>query len=547
MSPTRTRTPLSLLLALAPACGSANVSDGPDSASESGTADATATTTDAPTTTATTGPVEPEWTPTLVGGGLEIDWVEANQGIGVAIGRDGDGVPGDMRSSYLMQGRITLIRAFWKELPADWIPRKIEGRLIITYADGTEKVLTKNVVVEGESFVGNLKQSFFWGLKAEEVIPGMRYRIEMWETEEGHALLPEPLPVGAVPPTLPHDEGTAFVGIEDSDQKLKVTLVPFHYNDGMGCNTVPDTSEETMKLFTDYMFMMNPIDELQFTMHAPIEWNEPLSDFNELNQFMSGLRSDEQAPPNMYYYGLVDVCAGGLGGAGGKAYGIPVGGGKQDAWQRVSSGLSSDPVWSAETFVHEVGHSQGRYHVHCNGDEGGPDWSYPHDNGEIGEWGFGVINFQLYHPTVHRDYMTYCHPVWASTWGWNKVYPTIKQLSSWDLEGAPADDGPVGSLLVGSIYPNGEETWITVPGALTPEQRSAVHSVEFYEGGELVAAEAAAYLPQPDGDVVNVVAPLPAGFDRVTEIVRVAGDKRTKTQAKKIGLHHAPKSVTAAP
>jgi hypothetical protein len=28
-----------------------------------------------------------------------------------------------------------------------------------------------------------------------------------------------------------------------------------------------------MQLFKDQMYMMNPLDTLDFTMHAPIDWN----------------------------------------------------------------------------------------------------------------------------------------------------------------------------------------------------------------------------------------------------------------------------------
>lgn len=495
-------------------------------------------------TTGTTG--EPVWQPIPARGGLEIDYIEANQGVGVKIGADGAGVGGSDRTAYLLRNRLTLVRAFWKKLPADWTPRKIEGRLIVTYNDDTEKVLRSKPLVEGDAFVGNLDRSFYWGLQAEEVVPGMRFRVELWELAEGVAdTLPEP----AVPAQLPVDGSTAPIGIENSDQVLKITLVPFHYNNG-ACNTQPDMSEKTMKLFTDQMYMMNPIDTLEVTIHEPIVWTEELTDFNELNLFMSGLREDEGAEPERYYYGYVDVCSGGLGGAGGKALGIPQNARMEDAWQRVSSGLSTkDFEYAAETFVHEVGHSQGRFHVKCKG-EAGTDTEYPKDrpNGEIGEWGFGVINFSLYHPTVHRDYMTYCHPVWVSTYGWNKTYPNIKELSSWDDEGAPVPDPalPLGSLLVGSIYPSGRTDWITVTGAVAPEQLSAVHGVEFEISGKTVH-QPGAWQPQPDGDIVNLVVPLPAGFDDASKITRIAGPDRFAVDPAKISRHHRARPVTAAP
>jgi hypothetical protein len=533
-----------LALVLVPACGddTGAGTDGPGTAVTA--TEPPGTTTDdetetAPTTTDSAVPFEPM--PAL--GGIELEWVEANQGIGVAIGRDGAGVGGSDRTSYLLHNRLTLVRAFWRKLPDDWVPRKIEARLIVSgYPDG-EKVFKHTALVEGDSFVGNLDKSFYWGLMPDEVIAGLKYRIELWETEGGYALLDTPPAPGANPPNLPLS-GNAFVGIEDSYQSMKVTIVPYHYNFG-GCNTTPDLSEGTMKKFETFMFMMNPIEKLEITIHEPIVWDGELTQFGQLNQFMVDLRQQDGAPPEMYYFGYVDVCSGGLGGAGGQAIDIPSTTLKTDAWKRISSGLSlpNNTDYAAETFVHEVGHSQGRYHIACSG-EAGTDNSYPHQGGDIGEWGFGIVNFKLYHPTIHKDYMTYCHPVWASTFGWNKVYPVIKQLSSWEMAGAPApDDDDKGAILLGMIYPDGTESWITTPGAIDRDNLSAVQSVEFYAGGEQLAVHAAEVRPQPDSDVINIVAELPEGFDDVTQIARRDGDRRTVTEARAIKIAHKYRSL----
>jgi len=536
MTLTSTRLASTTLLALLCfACGDDKAALDTGGEETGGTTAATGGTTAASTDPTTGEPVPEPFVPYPVRGGLEIDWVEANQGVGVAIGRDGAGVDGTERTSYLLQRRVTLVRAFWKAPPADWTPRKIEGRLTVLYPDGTELVQSSKPMVEGESFIGDLKRSFYWGLMDTQVVPGLKYRVELFETEAGY----EDLLEGANPPRMPY-AGDAPVGIENSDQVMKVTIVPFNYDSGSGCKTTPDTSEATMKLFYDKMFMMNPLDKLEITMHDPIEWTTPLTDFDQLNSFLSQLRGDENAELERYYYGLVDVCSGGLGGAGGKAYGIPQGGKPSDAWLRVSSGLSlvKNVEFSSDTFVHEVEHSQGRYHVLCSGGEGGPDINYPWPKGEIHDWGFGVIDFGLRHPTVNKDYMTYCQPVWASSWGWNKVYPVIKSLSSFDNAGAPApDELGIGSLLVGSLYPDGHVNWFTTRGGVEPEQLSAIHSVEFTIAGESVH-QPTAYLPQPDGDVVLLATPLPERWDEVTAITRIAGAERFVVPRAAIAEHH---------
>ncbi len=473
--------------------------------------------------------------------GLHIDWVEANQGVGVPIGLDGAWVGPSERLARLLQNRITLIRAFWV-LEPDFEPREIEGHLVLTWPDGTTDRLVDTKMIDDDAFIGSLERVFYWGIEAERTKPGLKYAVELYEHDPAYA---EGAPAEA--PYFPAEGEPQLVGIEASYQLIKVTVVPFNYNDGDNCVTEPDTSEETMQRFQDLMFMMNPIDRLDFTLHESVDWNTPLDSFGQLNSYLSDLRFDEGAAPDMYYYGLVDVCSGGLGGAGGQAFGIPDEPAIDLAYQRVSSGLSLDPDWSAETFVHEVGHNQGRYHVACSGDEGGPDPSYPHQGGDVGEWGFGVIDFQLRHPTAHKDYMTYCHPVWVGTWGWNKVQPFVEALSMWDRNfpgaGAPADPYS-GSVLVGTIAPSGVETWITVPGALPSavdeaggEQLTTL-SFAFADGRVLDSTARVRRLP--DTLDRQVLARLPDAFEDVVAIARLdEGVTREVPRARIHEGHHA--------
>jgi len=460
--------------------------------------------------------------------GIQIDFVEANQGVGVRIGEDGGAVLGADRTSALLANRVLLVRALWT-LADDWEPREIEAVLTLHHADGETEELSDRKLVDGPAFLGSLGRAFFWGIEAEKSQPGLEYSVALYEVDVSADEAPVPDP----PPLLPADGSLAPVGVEDSYQLMKIVLVPFHYDDGGACVTTPDTSEATMQLFHDLMFMMNPLDRLDIEMHEPVEWDQPLEDFNELNTLMAGMREDEGALPEVYYYGLVDVCAGELGGFGGYAYGIPDDPVNPDnAWQRVSSGLSlrSNPEFSAETFVHEVGHCQGRRHVTCTGDEAGPDVSYPIPGGDVGEWGFGVVDFLLRHPTATKDYMTYCHPVWASTYGWNKTFPVIQGLSEWDADfpGAPGGGSPATSgetLLVGVILPSGRETWTTVRGAMpTTGLRSTRLEFEHTMGTTMVEGRVQAL---PDSAAVRIVAPLPVALSEVSAVWRADLGQRT--------------------
>jgi hypothetical protein len=72
-----------------------------------------------------------------------------------------------------------------------------------------------------------------------------------------------------------------------------------------------------------------------------------------------------------------------------------------------------------------------------------------------------------------------------------------------------------------------------------------VHSVEFKIDGETVQ-QPAAFLTQPEGDVVNVVTAVPDRWDNVTEMIRIAGPKRIGVPIAKIRQHHRPKPISAA-
>lgn len=472
-------------------------------------------------------------------GGIVIDYIEANQGIGVRIGADGEWVGAEGRTAPLAANRLSLVRVFWA-VPDDWTPREIEGRATFYLPDGTTVTSSETKMVEGDSFVGSLNETFNFGLQAKDAVPGVGYSVALYEVDEAFAD-----PSVTEPPRLPANEESVLVGVEDSYQKLKVVLVPFTYNNGAGCVTEPDLTDETMQLYADKIFQMNPIDTLEFEIHETLSWDTELASLGEINQLLAGLRFDEGAPPETYYYGHIDVCAGGVDGAAGLANGIPVDPTMDNAFQRVSSGVSFDPELSAETFVHEVGHSQGRRHIACDG-EGGVDITYPEEGGAIGEWGFGVIDFALRHPTVTKDYMTYCTPTWVSNFGWNKVWPTIEILSSWDAE-APADTAPNpygdGSVLVGLILKDGKEIWSTVPGGVPAQQLTDAMQVEFSIGGGRVALHNTRVEQLPDSDDLLVVTPLPKGFDAVDQMARVVGPQRFEIVKSSVSVKHHMRTV----
>lgn len=478
-------------------------------------------------------------------GGLVINRVEANSGVAVPIGKDGQGVDGSGRNAYLPARRDTLIRAY-VDVPDDWVGREIEGRLRLQ-GGGVDKELSMKAMIVADSRDADLASTFYWGVEAADVVPGLTYSVSLWETAPGQEELPE----GETPPIAPL-AGPAFVGIEDAVAKMRVVLVPVDYQFGE-CSAVID-GEHWGPIFAQALQQQNAVEELDLQIHAPYKVQYDLKTFNGLSKLvseMSQLRSAEQADPSVYYYGYFDNCGACIGSDGSLMSGCTVGlaaditgASKSDAWGRAAAGqLKAAPE---ETFVHEIGHTQGRRHIECpGGNAAGTDPSFPYPGGKINVWGFGIRDFRLRHPTSNVDYMTYCGPNWVSDWQWNATYNRIKTLTSWDMAGQTAPEGD--GLLIGAID-DGQQIWWTAPGTLADDEpRSATHSIDFVfaDGAAPVAAKVSR---RSEGGTLNVVAPLPAGFDAraLQALVLRAPEGTSDVRVDDVRWLHRPDRISAA-
>lgn len=464
----------------------------------------------------TTGGDEPTtgepFAPIMARGDVRIARVEANPGVAVPIGLDGLEVGGSDRNGYIPRGRDTMIRAY-VDVPDGWTARPLEARLVLS-GGGVDTTMTQTLMISDDSRDAVIESGFYFGVKAEQMVPGLRYQISLWETAPGQEALPEP----AVPATAPLT-GSALVGVESKTAAMRVVLVPVDYSNG-GCSKVVD-GEAHRAAFETALFQENPIQSLELEVHAPFKVTYDMKTFGGLSKLvgeMSQLRTDEGADDNVYYFGLFDSCGACIGGdgiQGGCTVGLAAditGPDRGDARFRAAAGQLTDGAES--TFVHEIGHTQGRQHIYCAGagvQAAGTDPSYPHEDGRIGVWGFGIRDFKLRHPTVNSDYMSYCGKTWVSDWQWTATYKRIVTLSAWDTSDAVAPAG--GGVLIGAVDPDGQQLWWTGPGDLSgARELSGTHSVvfEFADGEVEAPAQVSVRAHYPTR---NIVARLPVGFD----------------------------------
>lgn len=433
--------------------------------------------------------------------GIRITEVYADHGVSVPIVLDGEWVDGNGRNAELVSDRTTMIRGFW-ELDPDFEPRTIEGRLTITLGDGSTETASRFAEVSGPSHPNDLDTNMYFILPGEFIDTSTQFQLELFETQEGYRDLPEPEQY-----QYPPEPG--FIGVEGSDMALEVVIVPIDHDIGAQCPEPPEITDDELQYLSDQLFMQNPVRRVEMTRRAPVPYTSGLSGFGGLLNFMADLRAQDGADPAAYYYGVVIPCDGGPEGVGGQAISIPDFPTQGNAWTRTSVGRWYGSLSStAGTFVHEVGHTQGRRHVACNGDEGGVNPSYPYDAGDIGVWGFGAIDFSLHGPNSAKDYMTYCGNTWVSDWGWSRVVPFIREITSWGGAGPVGEDGRV---LVGLIEPHvGQETWFTTPGTAEGLVVDGRERLTFQDVEGRVRSYDAAITPMGDEDGYAVVIELPS-------------------------------------
>lgn len=491
-----------------------------------------------------TGEPVPEVVPAR---GVRISLVEANSGVAVPIGMDDAWVGADGRNAPLPKNRDTAIRVYVDVDEAVWVQRDIEAVLHLYLPDGTEETLSETVTIAADSSETSLQSGFLFGALAEFMVPGVEYQVELLETGDGWQDLPEP----ATPPRSPAEPG--FVGIEDADLNMRVVMVPVDYT-GPGCSRMVDVSDETLARYEDAMYQMNPLVSIDLQWGPTYVVND--LDLSNPNDFFTlldravQLRAQAAPDPNVYYYVLFDNCGECIG-SGGCVLGV-------------APGLADDSMGAAtfraaigtqflggsevgiETFVHEIGHTQGRAHVACpGGGAAGPDVSYPYENGGTGVWGFGVRDFQFRNPGTHTDYMSYCNPTWVSDWQWNATYDRIRTLTSWDAADMSMPDGQ--AVMVGMINPQtGQASWFTERGYIADSvQRPQGHSLRFMAGDRLIDEAQVQVQAWSEGPGFTVRAPLPAGYDdEVTAIEYIAPERSFAAPRSAVSTYHRPDALT---
>ena len=484
----------------ASACASPpSAADGDASSSgEPGSSSGGTSATDVSPDTTSGGPDLPAPDTTPVG--IGIARIELAQGSSVALYRGGAVVePGD-RGAAVVSDRPALVRVE-VELAEDFVARPIVATLQLETDPGLRPIEDVRMVESGAA------PAFEFAVPAEPLRPETAWSVTLAEDEPG-------TDVGAsvASPTRVPADAAAALGVADGPHTLEIVVVPFDYDDGAGCATSPVLDDAVLQRFEDALYQQLPIDRVVMTVHAREAWTEPFDELLTVNERLIELRTAEAAAPQVVYYGIIDACQPQTGVVG-MAYGMLLPTSMEMSFTRCAAGLwwDFDVEEVANTMVHEVGHTLGRLHVVCGGNEGFPtDGSYPVDGGGLDAWGYGVRDGDVRPVEGTADFMSYCEPSWISRHGWNELQPVVQEISTWPTD---VDQAPVGRVLFGVVGPDGARPWRVVSGAtMTEPPRSATTIDLRVEVDGIVHAITASTWPLPEDPTRTVVvAGLPAG------------------------------------
>jgi hypothetical protein len=471
--------------------------------------------------------------------GIHLTEVEANQGTAILIGQNGAWVGPTERNAYMIRDRDTLVRV-QHVVDEGWIPREITGVLHLIDGQGNELTpRTRTFMVSGDSDPRDLNTEFYFSVLAVEAQPGLSYWVELLEASDTDV---SGLSEGIN--TTP--EGYELVGYEQTALEMKVMLVPINYT-YIDPPTLVELTDADLVAIGDDLLQNNPLQSVTLTVHEPYEYTNHITDLGQLLSPMSALRGNEGAEPNVYYHALVDVNGPSVNMVAGIAQ--LTGDDKSSGSSRVAATVwfkmgDIPPAQSTGTMVHEIGHNQGLSHVYCpnaSTPAAGPDPNYPHEDGKIGVYGFGIRSFQLYTPTGAHDYMTYCGNAWVSDWTWNKTYNRIRTLTGWDYEGGAAQElGPTVPLLVGTLFANGNEDWWVMQGHAP--QLGAEQRIALVRDGGVVDELYTSVSMLSDNETVVVTAPLPTSMSEIDGLVRI--DSRGDSHPVELATLHVDHAVT---
>lgn len=335
--------------------------------------------------------------------GATLSAIDVYQALRRPLMKDGNPASSDLP---VVAGRRLFLRVFYNT-DGSYNGKPITVRLSI---DGTSPV-EQDVTLGGSSDHLQLGSTINFEVPGELVQVGANYKVELLQSSEESS--------GSNSAAIYPSQGTASLEAQQGGRTLRVKLVPVIYG-----GKSPDTSAEQVERYRKWYMEQYPIPNVEVTVRSQaITFNQSLNGYSgwaNLLDDITDLRQADNAPNDVYYYGIHMAKGSGLLGLGWVA-------GSSSVQNRAAIGVGWTGDTSPETAVHELGHNHGRSHSPC-GVSG--DAQYPHSGAKIGSWGYNTLTKQLLSPNKYVDFMSYCSPTWVSDWTFKALFKRLAVVST---------------------------------------------------------------------------------------------------------------------
>jgi hypothetical protein len=380
--------------------------------------------------------------------GMEIDKVVLYQGPATTLMDDFERPKGELP---VVIGRDGLVRVFVRPQDA-WESRDVQVLLSVQSAAAGLQVFESWQVLGDASKPGKMETTVNFE------VPGELLEADTVFTVSLHEGAPSGQGAGTADKFYwssdPSDPAIQFEGTAP----VELVILPIRYNaDGSG--RLPNTSDVSIQKIHDRIMAHYPLTDLTVTVEPPVDWSFPInsdgSGWETLLGDMAIRRTIAAVPENTYYYALFQpdesiesYCSRGC------VLGLSLLGGVNDVWSRASIGLGFNGDTTSETLVHEVGHAHGREHAPC-GLFGQPfDNAFPYSDGDIGVYGYDIVQRELKSPSSDSDMMSYCMPQFVSDYTYDALLKRIQALA----DARRSATGPTTAWRVAMVDPEGTTT-----------------------------------------------------------------------------------------
>lgn len=333
---------------------------------------------------------------------------------------DGEEVSDD--TVTLVAGRDVLARVL-VETPEDFERRTLTARVYAWQGIDLYAAWQLDMEVSGSSEWSNLSSSFNLPIDGRLFEGELGFSAEIVEAGADVSAGGELGDPSVAPVT---------VSFTDVGEVMKVVVVPIAYERDEG--RLPDTSEEQLETYRQYMQWMYAVPEVELSLGKEISSDANVSasgsGWDQILMDLAESRTEQGVSEDTYLFGAFNptadwgsFCGGGCV-AGLSNMAMTAG----DSFSRSSVGLGYTGADAALTMAHEVGHASGRSHSPGCG-AAGADEAYPNDEGLLDARSYNPTTESLQETDTTYDIMSYCTPYGVAAFTYDALAQRIAEVN----------------------------------------------------------------------------------------------------------------------